>query len=279
MVQPISLEYRPTVFQQVFHEGQNRMVLLSMPQDYVLAHHRAPQMLAVLVLTGSIQFTIDNEPRILNAMEGLAVPANTEHAVLARTQSTVLLTLFESSEPVPSTHDAEGGDEENHVCVHTRPDMMARISPELKLLVDDHVQVCDALEVVHEPFNAEAYEKMLNLVGEELDHHFVFEETILFPRLAKYLGGSDVGPIAKLLQEHTTLREKHANCANLLKKWRDDGSVQGTLERRTHAMAHLLLKHIENEDGYIFPMASRILSKDELAVIDNELAAHANPHA
>ena len=271
MTDTISLHFRSDApFQQIMDNGDNRIILLSFEKGQILEEHQVPISMTVLVLSGQVQFVVSGEEtENLESGHMIVLQPGQVHSLKAVQKSTILLTLFAAS-------DESSEQTGEHVSVHTNPEMMKNIAPELKELVEDHNALCEELLNTQGELNLTEYKKTLDLIGDELNHHFVFEETILFPRIAKLIGGADVGPIAMLIREHGKIRKLYASCDQLLKDIDTDPYAEGALRKLARRLTNILLKHIEKEDKFIFPMASRILSKEDLEVIERELMAVSN---
>ncbi len=276
----MSLQFRSdSVFEPVLNNGHSRMTLVSLSAGEAIEAHRAPVPVTVVVLTGEIKFSVETEEYRLKAGQALVLEPHEAHALAGIEQSTVLVTRLANLPKIPpsSTHGSQAKSEladvseDTHSSLPARADMMANIAPELKTLVEDHSKLWELLEAVHSKFDLDIYTETLQRIGEELDHHFVFEETILFPRVATLLGGADVGPIAMLLNEHKKIRKMHEPCVQLLKLATSDTKAQDKLSVQIRDLIEILWQHIEKEDKFIFPMASRILSKEDLQAIESEL--------
>jgi hemerythrin-like domain-containing protein/quercetin dioxygenase-like cupin family protein len=278
MTDTISLHFRSDApFQQIMDNGDNRIILLSFAAGQVLENHQVPMSLSVLVLNGRVRLLLLGETdTILENGQMTVLQPDKQHTLEAIEESTILLTLFANSGEEPEQAELAGGQGALHTSVHTNPQLMANIAPELKSLVDDHKELCEVLEKNKGNIEAETYQVVLDLIGDELNHHFVFEETILFPSVAKLLGGMDVGPIAMLIREHGKIRRLHASCLRELEEVNASPYAEGNLKKHARQLTNILLQHIEKEDKFIFPMASRILSKENLAEIENKLIVAAN---
>ncbi|HLS84717.1 MAG TPA: hemerythrin domain-containing protein [Burkholderiales bacterium] len=98
-------------------------------------------------------------------------------------------------------------------------------------------------------------------LAEEIERHFAFEETALFPRLAE--GGE--GDIAELLQEeHGTIRQAGERFIALVK---DDPASPG-LKPLGLELAERLISHVQKEEMSMLPALEDLLDEDT----DGELA-------
>lgn len=275
MADTISLHFRAGApFQQIMDNGDNRIILLSFDAGQVLEGHQVPMSMSVHVLGGRVRFGLPEETDvILESGQLVVLKPDQVHGLEALEKSTILLTLFANAHE--ESEHAGGEAASPHSSVRTNPELMKNIAPELKSLVEDHGELCEALERTNQNTELSSYRSTLELIGNELNHHFVFEETILFPKVSNLLGGPDVGPIAMLLREHGKIRRLYASCVHNLEAVSTDPYAEGNLKKQAHQLTNILFQHIEKEDKFIFPMASRILSKEDLEEIDKELAVAA----
>ncbi len=258
-----SLQFQDQMVRPVFQQGDARIVQLSLQKGQGLFKHEARQTLNLVVLDGRIEFSEPGtgETAQLGATDMITVPPQREHEVRALETSTALLIFMpEVAAAKPSLGD--------HVTVYSQPDLLDQIDPSLHSLVADHVDLCKLLENASEPWDEEKVQRVLDAVKGELEEHFVFEERIVFPRLAPYVGGADVGPVARLLEEHANLRKQYADCAAM------QHSGAPVLGDHLNQLRSTLLNHLGKEDSHIFPMATRLLSPEDKRAIAEELGAH-----
>ncbi len=259
-----SLLFQDQMVHPVFQQGEARIVQLSLQQGQGLSRHKARQTLNLVVLSGQVEFTeVGGETVQLNQGDMVTVAPQREHEVLALLVSTVLLILIPEAAAVePSSAE--------HVTVYSQPELLEQIDPAFHPLVEDHVELCKLLENAREPWDAAKVAYVLDAVKDELEEHFVHEEQIVFPRLAPYVGGSDVGPVGRLLEEHATLRKLYADCVSM------QYSGAPVLPDHMNQLRGTLLNHLGKEDSHIFPMATRLMSpgdKREVAVLLAERGA------
>ncbi len=271
-----SLGFTPQKVQTVFQEGDSRFVLLSLMPGQGLTKHRTKQRLVLTVLTGEIEFTVGDNTDVVLPSEMLTVDPLVEHAVVAKQKSTVLLTL------IPQT----GSDEKTgaakartltHENAYMHPDMISQIAPELRPLVDDHVRLCELLDAPaldDQAAEMNRLERVLSTVHKELNEHFILEEKYVFPLMARHVGGEDVGPVARLLEEHAHIRQLHQEAAQLfgLAREQADPHAFALLGQKSEELAVSLLNHLGKEDSHLFPMASRLLTDEEKAQIRQHLS-------
>jgi hemerythrin-like domain-containing protein len=105
-----------------------------------------------------------------------------------------------------------------------------------------------------------------NFLDSEVVQHFALEEHALFPILARHPGLSQ-GPLAVMNAEHASFRELLNNLTAGIR-----AADLGQQRSCTHGLIDLLRAHIAKEDTVLFPMASRLLSADELAEVEARAA-------
>ena len=104
--------------------------------------------------------------------------------------------------------------------------------------------------------------------GAPSEHHFVFEEEQLFPRLAAQ-GETAIGEL--LTDEHVIIRDVGAAVTNLVKIARTEGFSRDTW-REFHRLGMELIErtisHIQKEEMGLLPMVEQMLEADD----DSQLA-------
>jgi len=110
--------------------------------------------------------------------------------------------------------------------------------------------------------------------------HTADEEHSLFPRLRE---SNDEGAtraldlVDRLEQEHQAADEHHRAVDGLVNRWLAEGSLAETdandLSRHLGILRRLYESHIALEDGVVFPVATRLLSDEQLRAIGREMAA------
>jgi hemerythrin-like domain-containing protein/quercetin dioxygenase-like cupin family protein len=271
-MQKFSLEFKDRSVQSLFTSGEAKVVLASFEPGQGLTKHMAKHTVNLIVLTGKIKLTVKGEVQELNAHEMVIVEPATEHAIEAIEKSTLLMNLI--PEPDSTQANAAGPGEGaalKHTTAFDQPDLIDKVAPELRCFVEDHIEVCQALHRAKQAFDIEQYQSTLKIVGEELNRHFVYEEEILFPRLNKVLGGADVGPVPRLLQEHEKIRSVYCSVSDLVERYQSDKNAQGPLETQMHNLVELLWSHVGKEDNHLFPMAGRLLSAEDKKAVEREV--------
>lgn len=277
-MEKFSLEFRDRPVQSIVQRGESKFVQLSFEPGQGLTKHRAPLALTVVVLTGQVLFTVGEQSEYLKASEMLTLDPAVEHAIEAVDQSTVLLILTPlatgKEKPLPASEEAVRPLEHENVFKH--PELIEQIAVELRPLVTDHIELCKTLEATARTLNEETIRTMLSTIKEELESHFVAEEEVLFPRVAAHVGGMDVGPVARLMDEHAYIRDLYKNAESLMS---DCGQMRNAhswtlLKNQVAELSRVLLNHLGKEDSRLFPMASRLLTPEEKAAVAVELKAY-----
>ncbi len=269
-MQKFSLEFKERSVQSLFALGEARVVQASFEPGQGLTKHVAKHTLNLIVLTGRIKFTVNGEVHELKASEMAVVEPLNEHAIEAIEKSTLILNLIPDPSAASDAAPGEGAGLK-HTTAFDQPDLLDKVAPELRCFIEDHVEVCRALDAAKKVFDIGVYKDALSLVGEELNRHFVYEEEILFPRLNKVLGGADVGPVPRLLQEHEKIRQVFGSVSDLVDRYHSDKSAQTPLETQMQNLIELLWNHIGKEDNHLFPMAGRLLSEDDKKAVEREV--------
>jgi len=103
-------------------------------------------------------------------------------------------------------------------------------------------------------------------LAEEIERHFAFEETELFPRLAA-AGERDIAEL--LLEEHSTIRSAGQRFMALVKEDPSDGRLKPLgLE-----LAERLVSHVQKEEMSMLPVLDDLLDEDIDAELMMQLAA------
>jgi quercetin dioxygenase-like cupin family protein/hemerythrin-like domain-containing protein len=258
-----SLAFKEKLVSPVATVEDCKFVQLSMEEGQGLTKHRTPHNLNFLVLSGRVRFTVGDEELSLESGDMVTVEPNHEHAVYALEKSVALLMLVPEKKIVESAKPAEPAlDHEN---AFMNPELIEKVAPELRPFVEDHIEVCRVIESVKGDVDAEKVQVALNVIGKELKHHFVAEEELLFPLMAKHVGGMDVGPVARLIEEHKKIRKLHGEAGELLDIYmkQESDHMEALLGEKVKELSHSLLNHLGKEDSHLFPMASRLLTDEE----------------
>lgn len=150
----------------------------------------------------------------------------------------------------------------------------------IALMVDEHKLIKRMLEVVRKAcyFSLENnvvyyddFAEMIEFVRLYADyHHHGKEENFLFNEMVAH-----AGPAAEKLVTHGMLVEHdlgRLHMAELEKalKAHQEGQAEAILDIIANAISytHLLHRHIDKEDGVVYPFAERVLSKDIIESIN-----------
>lgn len=259
------LKFKDKMINSVLQVEGSKFVQLSLDPGKGLTKHHTPNHLTLIVLEGQVEFAINEEKEILNASDVIVVEPSVEHEVHAIEKSVVLLVLtppvkVEADTPEPRTFVPD------HDNAYNNPAILESIAPEIRQLTEDHIELCKKLYEAQTDLELHDIATLLKLIGEELDRHFVAEEKVLFPYIAAHLGGDDVGPVPRLLEEHEIIRRLHRDTKRLYEGAKDqtDSHAKLLVGDRMRELSHVLINHLGKEDSHLFPMASRILTEAEL---------------
>jgi hemerythrin-like domain-containing protein len=102
------------------------------------------------------------------------------------------------------------------------------------------------------------------LIQDEVDAHFREEEQALFPVLGRRIGSED-GPIAVLMEEHSAFRRFQLDYERALAALEAGASGERwkLLAGAAYAIEGVLPPHIEKEEQVLFPMAEAVLGEGE----------------
>lgn len=145
----------------------------------------------------------------------------------------------------------------------------ALVAPEFHSFLEEHRDLARRMEAVrHRPSEA-VYRQALDALEKEIDRHFVYEEQFILPRLEKYFSSPVAGPAVRLREEHALIVRRFREARETADNRAAEGDVWA---RQMSLLAYLLLKHIEKEDHYFFPMISRIFTPEERAGVARDVA-------
>ena len=113
--------------------------------------------------------------------------------------------------------------------------------------------------------------------------HTADEEESLFPRMQESEAGAQaLRSIEALHADHVRADRAHAEIDRLGSRWLDEGQLSDRDSTRMHELleelAVLYKQHIGIEDTELFPAAGRILSREHLASIGDEMARRRGIH-
>ena len=94
--------------------------------------------------------------------------------------------------------------------------------------------------------------------------HHAKEEDLLFPAMASMGISQEGGPIGVMLHEHGVGREHVREMAGALAGAADGGrAASQAFSEHARAYAQLLRQHIDKEDHVLYPLAERLLGREE----------------
>lgn len=140
----------------------------------------------------------------------------------------------------------------------------------IKLLKEDHDKVGDLLEQLAgtTPRSEKKRSELLSKITEELEVHTQIENEIFYPAFKKAGEKSDD---AKMFFE---AREEHRAIGELVLP--DLNKTPTTSEQfsgRAKVLKELVEHHVKEEEGEMFPRARKLMSKDELQALGEQMEA------
>ena len=266
-MQRLSLQFNEKPVQSILQQDNHKVIQLSFEAGQTLVKHETGNTLMLVVLQGAIHFTVEGQTQRLDALDMLVVEPHKEHNVEAIEKSIVLLILLADA----ASYGEHAAKEQplDHENAYQNPQLIEQIAEELRPLTQDHIELCKTIEAVHGVADQAALQRALDQISDELKRHFVAEERHVFPLMAKHVGGVDVGPVARLLEEHEKIRKlsKDANTLYQVFSTKPDAHVAELLEQKWRDLSRTLLNHLGKEDSHLFPMASRLFTADEKAAL------------
>jgi hemerythrin-like domain-containing protein len=140
----------------------------------------------------------------------------------------------------------------------------------IELLSTQHQDVLTYLAAVEAEIGAPGGADLATFAGyleAEVMHHFELEEHALFPLLENHLPTTH-GPLAIMNAEHVEFRQLLQGLAAAVRA----GALVAQRAQAADLIA-LLRGHIAKEDQVLFPMAERLLSREELGEVERRAAA------
>lgn len=259
-----TLQFSEAFIQPILDNGVSKVVQFSFSKGKVLEKHITTSDILVFVMEGQIRFHA-KEDVVLQAGNMLSLEKNIEHSITALEDSLVIVVLA----PSPTAHSIFKP-QAAKPAIHERKEtesVKTAISPQLWSFVEEHAELLQVLDQAAETYHAETYSLVEQMVAEELNKHFRYEEEILFPLLGKYIG-TTAGPIVVMLGEHKIIRENHEQFREQLQQLKNGQADETDVTQAFTALEGILRPHIIKEDNVLFPMASGVMSeadKDEVA--------------
>jgi hemerythrin-like domain-containing protein/quercetin dioxygenase-like cupin family protein len=270
-----SLNFAEKFVQPVLDNGVSKVVHFSFHAGKVLEKHKTSSDILVFVLRGRITFRADRAVD-LKAGDMVSVEKHVEHSIEAHEESVVAVVMT----PSPSMHTIlkpEAGGVAPQVHHHPEtinPDAKAGIAPELLSFVEEHAELLQVLDraIGGGKYEAGAYKTADEMIDEELQQHFRYEEEILFPVLGGYIG-TQAGPIAVMLGEHAMIRKQHAAFHECLQELAAGKGSEVKAVKAFEPLESFLRAHIMKEDNVLFPMASKVLSAEDKREVARKVQA------
>lgn len=144
-------------------------------------------------------------------------------------------------------------------------------------LIKEHEQALQKLqllnrttdEFIEDGFSEERFEKILSAaryIKEEVSVHNLSEEKLLFPALERHVEG----PTKSLRADHKELEEAHGEFEDSIRRVREnpyDRTAITDLVSFGKNVVRIFVNHIHKENDILFPIARKVLSKEELRSI------------
>jgi hemerythrin-like domain-containing protein len=128
-----------------------------------------------------------------------------------------------------------------------------------------------------------ALDSALRYFREAAPKHNADEEESLFPRLRQAAASetqSGLQALTGLEGEHRWAAPLHEEVDQLGRKYLSDGHLSAaetsTFRKAVDSLASMYRQHIAIEDSLVFPLAARILSREDKTAIAGEMAARRN---
>lgn len=247
-------------------DGTFKMIKLSPNSTYPIHRHPNKTEFA-FVLQGTLTATIGEEEFTGEEGAFFTFPVGTMHELKNSDQDKETIILVGA---IMKKHAEPSLEHEN---AFMNPKLIENVAPQLRPFVEDHIEICKVLDSAKSTIKKETVEAVLQVVGEEIDHHFVAEEELLFPLMGKHVGGTDVGPVARLIEEHHKIRKLYGELQETFDVFvkQDSERTRTSLDEKLKELSRTLLNHLGKEDSHLFPMASRLLTEDEKNAVAKEL--------
>lgn len=144
-------------------------------------------------------------------------------------------------------------------------------------LIKEHEQALQKLQLLNrttdefivDGFSEERFERILSAahyIKEEVSVHNLSEEQLLFPALERHVEG----PTKSLRADHKELEEAHGEFEDSIRRVRKnpyDRTAITDLVSSGKNVVRIFVNHIHKENDILFPIARKVLSKEELRSI------------
>ncbi len=142
--------------------------------------------------------------------------------------------------------------------------MTRRIDP-MKRVVEDHAVISEYAELyeslLHLRTDQAAWAKIpetVAVLSNAITRHFLYEETLVFPKLAGHLRQPSVQKLLGLLQaEHDEIRALFQDLKKILRAAQQDPRQLANAKTKGREMIDLLLTHAAREDDRLIPLIRR----------------------
>ena len=123
-------------------------------------------------------------------------------------------------------------------------------------------RACDRLDNGEE-VDAEFFSDAVDFLQNFADRcHHTKEEKLLFEKMMERGVSGEVGPIAVMMREHQDGRAHVRKLAGMTKDGLEE-SRRRAISKTSRAYIDLLTKHIQKEDGVLYPLADQVLDEND----------------
>ena len=135
----------------------------------------------------------------------------------------------------------------------------------LKLLKEDHLKVKELFEQAQNTEGEKAKRKIFDEIQSELETHTRIEETIFYPAMEKHEELKDM--VLEAVEEHKQVK-------TLLREMDNLKSDSEKFEPKLKVLMENVEHHAEEEEeGKMFPKVRKIVSREDLETLRQELEA------
>jgi hemerythrin superfamily protein len=133
----------------------------------------------------------------------------------------------------------------------------------IELLDSQHREVEKLFKEIENAENPEDKEALFEDLADKLAIHAKIEEEFFYPAVQER---KTEGMVLEAFVEHTSIKR-------LLADLMESDPDQPTFDAQIKVLQEQVEHHVEEEEGQLFPAARKLLSKDELAAIAQEMMA------
>jgi hemerythrin superfamily protein len=135
----------------------------------------------------------------------------------------------------------------------------------LELLTTDHQKVKELFEKAEATENAKQQKRIFDQIKTELETHARIEEAVFYPAMEKYEELKDM-----VLES----REEHKQIKALLREMNNRKSSNKKFEAKLEVLMENVEHHAEEEEeGKMFPKIRKLMSREDLEQLGEELEA------